>query len=52
MNGQAVDEWSEGGHRVAHMPLDKMLDWRSRLENEVEMESGSGCAMPVVDVDV
>jgi hypothetical protein len=50
MAGQAVDEWSEGGHRVAHMPLDRLLAWQLQLQNFVEQET-NGCAMPVVDTD-
>lgn len=51
MNGQAVDEWSEGDHRVAHMPLNQMLACRSRLETQLEQET-NGCAMPVISVEI
>jgi hypothetical protein len=51
MSGGTIDEWSEGSHRVAHMPLNQLLNWQRELANQLEQETG-GCAMPVVDVNL
>lgn len=51
MSGGTIDEWSEGGHRVAHMPLNQLLNWQRELANEVEQEL-NGCAMPIISVEI
>lgn len=51
LDGQAIDEWSEGGHRVKHMSLEALLRSRGELQNQLEQETGGIC-MPVVDVNV
>jgi hypothetical protein len=51
ISGGTIDEWSEGSHRVAHMPLNQLLNWQRELANQVEQEL-NGCAMPVISVEV
>ncbi len=47
--GQAVDEWGEGAHRIAHVPLAELYKMRSDLQGRI---AGSGeIFLPVIDAE-
>jgi hypothetical protein len=43
LDGGAVQRWSEGGHSVDHMPIDKLYALRTQLENQIAAAGAPLC---------